>query len=132
MQPTISEVLEQAQEYTRRHAKPTGKISLDPMLASSPSVVKAIDGLMAELGRSREDAEDAIMRAQNCGDLLTHEELAARLKVPASWVREKTLKRCHNPIPSIPMGRYIRFDWDAVVKWLEIQAEERSAERSRK
>jgi excisionase family DNA binding protein len=70
------------------------------------------------------------MRAQNFHELLTHEEIAKRLKVPPSWVYEKTRKRCRNPIPSIPMGRYIRFDWDAVVKWLEDQAKERSTERS--
>ena len=68
------------------------------------------------------------MREQNFHELLTHEEIAARLKVPASWVYEKTRKRCQNPIPSIPMGRYIRFDWDAVVKWLEEQA--KATERS--
>jgi len=124
-------VLETAREFSRHKAKPKGKIPLDPRIANVPSIVKVIEGMMADTGCTREDAEDALTRAKNCGDILTHEELAERLKVPASWVYEKTRKRCRNPIPSIPLGRYIRFDWDAVVKWLEDQAKERNTERSR-
>jgi excisionase family DNA binding protein len=51
-------------------------------------------------------------------DVLTPEELAARLKVPESWVYEKTRARCRNPMPCLRLGRYIRFDWDAVINWL--------------
>jgi excisionase family DNA binding protein len=51
-------------------------------------------------------------------NILTPEELAARLKVKPSWVYEKTRERCQNPIPALRIGRYIRFDWAAVVKWL--------------
>ena len=127
----ISELLTHAHAFNGRRAKPKGKIPLDPLIANSPSIVKAISDMMAKFGCSRADAEDAIMRAQNFHELLTHEEIAARLKVPPSWVYEKTRKRCQNPMPSIPMGRYIRFDWDAVVKWLEEQAQERASERSR-
>jgi excisionase family DNA binding protein len=130
MQPQMSEVLTHARAFSRRRAKPRGKIPLDPLIANSPSIVKAVAGMMEKTGCTRAEAEDAVMRAQNFHELLTHEEIAKRLKVPPSWVYEKTRKRCRNPIPSIPMGRYIRFDWDAVVKWLEDQAKERSTERS--
>jgi predicted DNA-binding transcriptional regulator AlpA len=51
-------------------------------------------------------------------DILTPEEVAARLKVPESWVYEKTRVRCRNPIPCLRLGRYIRFDWLAVIAWL--------------
>ncbi len=44
-------------------------------------------------------------------DILTPEEVAARLKVPESWVYEKTRARCRNPIPCLRLGRYIRFQW---------------------
>ncbi len=53
-------------------------------------------------------------------DILTPEELAARLKVPDSWVYEKTRGRCRNPIPCLRLGRYVRFDWTAVATWLTI------------
>ncbi len=132
MQTPISELLKRARTFTNGRAKPKGKIPLDPLISNSPSIKKAIAGMISKTGCSRADAEDAIMREQNFHELLTHEEIAERLKVPASWVYEKTRKRCVNPIPSIPMGRYIRFDWDAVVKWLEQQAQERTQERSRR
>lgn len=51
-------------------------------------------------------------------DILTPEEVAARLKVPESWVYEKTRARCRNPIPCLRLDRYVRFDWNAVITWL--------------
>jgi excisionase family DNA binding protein len=51
-------------------------------------------------------------------DILTPEEVATRLKIPESWVYEKTRARCRNPIPCLRLGRYIRFDWNAVIEWL--------------
>jgi len=50
--------------------------------------------------------------------ILTPQELAERLKVPLSWVFEKTRARCRNQIPCLRIGRYVRFDWRAVVTWL--------------
>ena len=51
-------------------------------------------------------------------DILTPEELAARLKVRKSWVYEQTRSRNRNPLPRLNMGRYLRFDWSKVVEWL--------------
>jgi hypothetical protein len=54
-------------------------------------------------------------------NILTPQELAGRLKVPLSWVFEKTRARCRNQIPCLRIGRYVRFDWKAVVAWLGTQ-----------
>lgn len=65
-------------------------------------------------------------------DILTPEELAARLKVPKSWVYEKTRSRGRNqnPLPCLRLGRYIRFDWTKVVEWLtEGDSEDRTRKR---
>jgi len=51
-------------------------------------------------------------------DILTPEELAARLKVRKTWVYEQTRSRNQNPLPRLNMGRYLRFDWAKVVEWL--------------
>lgn len=51
-------------------------------------------------------------------NILTAPEVAERLKVPTSWVFEKTRSRCQNPIPHFRIGKYIRFDWARVVEWL--------------
>ena len=58
-------------------------------------------------------------------DIITPEELAARLKVPDSWVYEKTRGRCRNPIPCLRLGRYVRFNWVDVATWLNAPAPQR-------
>jgi hypothetical protein len=57
----------------------------------------------------------ATLRPEN---ILTPEELAARLKVRKTWVYEQTRSRNQNPLPRLNMGRYLRFDWAKVVEWL--------------
>jgi hypothetical protein len=55
-------------------------------------------------------------------DLLTPEELAARLKVPKSWVFEQTRERAKvrnkTPLPRIRLGKYLRFSWVQVCEWM--------------
>jgi excisionase family DNA binding protein len=53
--------------------------------------------------------------------ILTLEELAKRLKVSERWVYEKSRSRCQNPLPTIRIGRYLRFDWTSVSAWLRQQ-----------
>ena len=64
-------------------------------------------------------------RAPSAGVLLTAAELAARLAVPQSWVREKTRERArvrdHDPLPVVRLGKYVRFNWAEVEKWLARQ-----------
>jgi predicted DNA-binding transcriptional regulator AlpA len=58
--------------------------------------------------------------------LLTSPQLAAKLAVPPSWVREKTRerarKRDEDPLPVVRLGKYVRFDWSAVSAWLARQS----------
>ena len=61
-------------------------------------------------------------RTINAEDILTSAELAGLLKVKESWLREKTRKRCRNPIPYLKLGKYIRYDWNAVSAWLQSTA----------
>jgi hypothetical protein len=53
-------------------------------------------------------------------DLLTPQELADRLKVRLSWIYERTRSGGDygNPLPVLPCGRYLRFDWQEVCAWL--------------
>jgi hypothetical protein len=46
-------------------------------------------------------------------ELLTAEDLAKRLRVPASWIREQTRSRnlADDPLPHLRLGRYVRFQW---------------------
>lgn len=57
--------------------------------------------------------------------LLTSQQLAERLAVPPSWVREKTRQRARvrdeDPLPVIRLGKYVRFHWPSVQAWLARQ-----------
>jgi excisionase family DNA binding protein len=50
--------------------------------------------------------------------LLEAHEVAERLSVPVSWIRAETRA---NRLPHIRLGRYRRYEWPAVVAWLEEQ-----------
>ena len=57
--------------------------------------------------------------------LLTPEQLAEKLAVPTSWVREKTRERARlrdrDPLPVCRLGKYCRFVWNDVEAWLARQ-----------
>jgi hypothetical protein len=57
--------------------------------------------------------------------LLTPQQLAGRLQVPVSWVREKCRQRAQerdeDPLPFVPLGKYVRFRWADVEFWLARQ-----------
>jgi len=48
--------------------------------------------------------------------LLDAKEIAERLGVPESWVRESARS---GAMPSVRLGRYVRFDLRDVEAWLE-------------
>ena len=54
--------------------------------------------------------------------LLTAEEVAARLRVPLTWVYRAARE---GSLPSVRCGRYRRFDAADVARWIEEQKESR-------
>jgi len=52
-------------------------------------------------------------------ELMTVAEIAAFLKVPASWVYERTRRRGTERIPHVKLGKYLRFSLPEVKTWLE-------------
>ena len=50
--------------------------------------------------------------------LLDAAQVAERLNVPVSWVREQTRS---GSLPHLQLGRYRRYEWEAVVGWLAEQ-----------
>jgi len=60
------------------------------------------------------------------GVLLTPQQLADKLTVPTTWVREKTRERARirdvDPLPLVRLGKYVRFDWAEVEIWLKRQS----------
>jgi len=56
-------------------------------------------------------------------ELIDSAELAARWRVPESWIRNRTRARTPKAerIPCIRLGRYVRFEWGShrLKRWLE-------------
>ena len=51
--------------------------------------------------------------------LLTIEELAKRFSVPKSWLYSRTREKGESTIPVVRVGKYLRFDYEAVKQWLQ-------------
>jgi excisionase family DNA binding protein len=49
---------------------------------------------------------------------MTVAETARVLHVPVSWVYERTRRRGKERIPHIKLGKYLRFEIEAVRSWL--------------
>ena len=54
-------------------------------------------------------------------DLLTIDEMSQRLKVPKSWLYSRTRQAGPDAIPRIKVGKYLRFEIQAVMDWLRKQ-----------
>lgn len=67
-------------------------------------------------------------------EILTPAQVAERLQVKTTWVYEQTRHRAdvrnYDPFLHIKMGRYLRFDWQDVLQWLERQKIPRRREPS--
>jgi excisionase family DNA binding protein len=57
------------------------------------------------------------------GQLLTVSEIAEALKVPVSWVYERTRRRGAERMPHIKLGKYLRFEPASIRAWLESMRE---------
>lgn len=47
-------------------------------------------------------------------------ELARRLTVPVSWIRDQVRARSEDPLPHVNLGKYVRFLWGspALEQWI--------------
>jgi hypothetical protein len=52
-------------------------------------------------------------------EIIDSAELAKRLQLPESWVRDRVRVRSDDPLPHIKFGRYVRFEWGSpeLVEW---------------
>ena len=56
-------------------------------------------------------------------ELMTVSEIAAVLKVPVSWVYERTRRPGIEQLPHVKLGKYLRFSIPEVRTWLQQQRE---------
>jgi len=52
-------------------------------------------------------------------ELLTVEEMSARLKVKPSWLYFRTMQKGEGAIPCFKIGKYLRFNPIAVMGWIQ-------------
>lgn len=52
-------------------------------------------------------------------EIIDSRELARRLRLPESWVRDRVRARNNDPLPHVKVGRYVRFEWGSpeLVQW---------------
>lgn len=55
-------------------------------------------------------------------EMLTVAEVATWLKVSRSWIYDRTRSRGPERLPHIKLGKYVRFDPDAIRAFLDRQA----------
>jgi excisionase family DNA binding protein len=53
--------------------------------------------------------------------LLTVQEVAMLLRVPTSWVYERTRRRGSDQIPYLKLGKYLRFEEAAILDFIRRQ-----------
>ena len=53
-------------------------------------------------------------------EFIDSRELARRLTVPTSWIRDQVRARSEDPLPHVNLGKYVRFLWrsPALEEWI--------------
>lgn len=62
-------------------------------------------------------------------ELLDIRELAAKLKVPVSWIYDRTRRHGPDRIPHLKIGKYVRFSETEVAEYLRQKAVGTSSHR---
>ena len=116
METSFSELLKRAHEFNR------DKLKVNSQVRSFQYIGETYTNLGKSHGIPEKPTATTETSALAFQDILTPKELAARLKVSVGWIKEKRRPRCKNPIPALPIGGELRFDWQAIQKWLAEQA----------
>jgi predicted DNA-binding transcriptional regulator AlpA len=62
---------------------------------------------------------DEEFRNMTSEELLTVADVAKILKVPVSWVYDRTRKRGVERLPHLKLGKYLRFQLPEILQWLD-------------
>ena len=76
-----------------------------------PADIEKISGRVAEIVFEN-------LKNTKSSSLLDSNELAEYLNVPKSWVYEKTRDKTKGSIPRVMVGKYVRFNIQDVLEWL--------------
>jgi len=87
-----------------------------PWLSRVRAACVAIMPTLLEHDRGYIDAPRALSETES---LLTVHEVAELLRVPASWVYERTRRRGFEQLPHLKIGKYLRFRLSEIELYLE-------------
>lgn len=68
---------------------------------------------------ARSKGSSCIPETDCCEKLLTVADVAELLRVPVSWVYERTRRRGAEGLPHLKLGKYLRFSQPEVLDWLK-------------
>ena len=60
---------------------------------------------------SSSPSKEAELERLTIYEFIDSRELARRLTVPASWIRDQVRARSQDPLPHLNLGKYVRFLW---------------------
>ena len=63
------------------------------------------------LSSSSSELEDNEFERVTTYEFIDSEELARRLALPVSWIRDQVRARSKDPLPHVNFGKYVRFRW---------------------
>ncbi len=99
-----------------KEPKPDNQIEADPLAGVKLLLEPWLRGLVRdELQKVLRDPQASLRPSST---LLTVQEFAKVLRVPSSWIYDRTRR---NAIPHIKVSRYARFNPNEVLAWLESQ-----------
>lgn len=87
-----------------RNGEPTIEIRT---VVDDPSGPSAATGPAADISARKSKDGEGIVKYE----FIDSRELARRLTVPASWVRDQVRARSQDPLPHVNLGKYVRFLW---------------------
>ena len=75
--------------------------------------------IQTDSGDARGAASPPTTRNQPTIEIIDSKELARRLQLPESWVRDRVRVRADDPLPHVKVGCYVRFEWGSpdLVQW---------------
>jgi excisionase family DNA binding protein len=74
--------------------------------------------------KSKFHGEFQFFMEEKTDGLMTVSEVAAFLRVPASWIYERTRRTGPGRLPHVKLGKYLRFDANQIRDWLRQQTGE--------
>ena len=74
--------------------------------------------------KSKKDHVQPVVLVQNPEPILTLEQVAERLQLKPSTIYELTRRRSRHPLPVLRAGKFLRFRWSEIERWLGESREE--------